>query len=127
MHGSAEEGIYATARELKRRNPRMKVLFYFNAFINWQPYDAFKTFRPEWILKNSSGKVVTHPSGTPRPDPSIPAMREWWADTVAGAVRRGPLDGVFADALPQALAPGLSKQVGDFGAREDLPSPAFQN
>ncbi len=111
-HGSTEEGIYATARELKRRNAHMKVLFYFNAFINWQPYDALKTFNPDWLLRDAAGKVVSHSSGTPRPDPSIPAMREWWAETVAGAMRRAPLDGVFADALPQALTPALTKQLG---------------
>lgn len=110
--GSTEEGIYHTARELKRRNPAIKVLFYFNAFINWQPYDAFKTYNSEWTLRDRSGKVVTHPSGTPRPDPSIPAMREWWSDTVAEAMRRAPLNGVFADAFPQAISPALARQVG---------------
>lgn len=117
QHGSTEEGIYHTARELKRRNPEIKVLFYFNAFINWLPYDAFKRYQSEWTLRDTSGKVVTHPSGTPRPDPSIAAMREWWSDTVAEAMRRAPLDGVFADALPQAISPALAKQVGPEKAR----------
>ncbi len=117
QHGSTEEGIYHTARELKRRNPEMRVLFYFNAFINWQPYDAFKRYRPEWTLRNAAGEVVTHPSGMPRPDPSLPAMRTWWSDTVAEAMRHAPLDGVFADALPQAISPALAKQVGAEKAR----------
>ena len=47
-YGSTEKGIAATARQLKQRNPRVKVLFYFNAFINWPGYDAFTTYRPEW-------------------------------------------------------------------------------
>ena len=34
QHGSTEAGIAATARELKRRNPSIRVLFYLNAFIN---------------------------------------------------------------------------------------------
>lgn len=112
VHGSTEAGICATAKELKRRNPRMKVLFYFNAFVNWPQYDAFKRYKAEWTLRDASGKTVCNPYGTPRPDPTIPEMRRWWAETVADALQHGNLDGVFADALPQAMSPALSKQLG---------------
>lgn len=117
VHGSTEAGIAETARRLKRRQPAIKVLFYFNAFINWPGYAAFETYRPEWTLRDATGRVVTHPSGTPRPDPSQAAFREWWSEIVAGAVQRGALDGVFADALPQALSPGLSSTLGADRAR----------
>ena len=117
VHGSTEAGIIDTARRIKRRAPDAKVLFYFNAFINWPGYDAFKTYRAEWTLRDTAGQVVTHPSGTPRPDPSIPEFREWWSEVVAAANRSGPLDGVFADALPQALTPALAKQLGAAKAR----------
>jgi dienelactone hydrolase len=116
-HGSTEAGIAATARRLKQRNPEVKVLFYFNAFINWPGYDAFKTYRPEWTLLTAAGEVVTHPSGTPRPDPSNPEFREWWSEVVAQAHREAPLEGLFADALPQALSPALARQVGTEKAR----------
>lgn len=112
VHGSTEAGIAATARELKRRNPRLKVLFYFNAFINWPGYAAHQTYREEWTLRDAKGAVVSHPSGTPRPDPSQPAFREWWSEVVATAHRDAPLDGLFADALPQALSPALARQLG---------------
>ncbi len=117
VHGSTEAGIIDTARRIKRRAPDAKVLFYFNAFINWPGYDAFKTYRAEWTLRDTAGQVVTHPSGTPRPDPSIPEFRDWWSEVVAAANRAGPLDGVFADALPQALTPALAKQLGAPKAR----------
>lgn len=116
-HGSTEAGIAATARRLKKRNPSVKVLFYFNAFINWPGYAAFDTYKPEWTLRTADGKVLTHPSGTPRPDPSNAAFREWWSEVVAKAHREAPLDGLFADALPQALSPGLARQVGEAKAR----------
>jgi hypothetical protein len=116
-HGSTEAGIADSARRITQRNPAAKVLFYLNAFINWPGYDAFKTYHQEWTLRDAAGKVVTHPSGTPRPDPSIPEFREWWSDVVAQANRSAPLGGVFIDALPQALTPGLAKQVGDEKAR----------
>ena len=116
-HGSTEAGVADTARRLKQRNPSVKVLFYLNAFINWGGYEAFKTYRPEWTLRTSGGEVVKHTSGTPRPDPSNVAFREWWSDVVANEMKRGPIDGVFVDALPQALAPGLKKAIGSEKAR----------
>jgi hypothetical protein len=116
-HGSTEAGIADSARRITQRNPDAKVLFYLNAFINWPGYDAFKTYRPEWTLRTAGGEIVTHPSGTPRPDPSNADFREWWSEVVATANRSAPLGGVFVDALPQALSPGLAKQVGDAKAR----------
>jgi hypothetical protein len=112
-HGSTEAGIADSARRIKQRNPDAKVLFYLNAFINWPGYESFKTYREEWTLRDAAGKVVTHPSGTPRPDPSNAAFREWWSGVVAAEMRRGPLDGLFADAFPQALTPALAKTLGE--------------
>jgi len=112
VHGSTERGIAETAHQLKRRNPRVKVLFYFNAFVNWPGYEASATYRPEWTLRSMKGDVVKHPSGTPRPDPSHAEFRQWWSDIVARAVKNGKLDGVFADALPQSRSPALTKMLG---------------
>ena len=117
MHGSTEAGIADSARRITQRNPAAKVLFYFNAFINWSGYDAFKTYRPEWTLRTTTGEIVKHPGGTARPDPSNAEFREWWSEVVAKANRSAPLGGVFVDALPQALTPALAKQVGDAKAR----------
>lgn len=111
-HGSTEKGIADTARRLKQRNPGIRVLFYFNAFINWPGYEAFTTYRPEWTLRDLDGEIVKHPSGTPRPDPSQAAFREWWTETAAQAVRDGKLDGVFADAVTQSRLPALAGRLG---------------
>ncbi len=116
-HGSTEAGIADSARRITARNPDAKVLFYFNAFINWPGYQAFNTYRPEWTLRKATGEIVTHRSGTPRPDPSNAEFREWWSDVVAAANRAAPLGGVFIDALPQAISPALAKQVGETKAR----------
>lgn len=112
VHGSTEAGVADTARRLKQRNSAVKVLFYLNAFINWPGYESFKTYRPEWTLRAAGGAIVTHPSGAPRPDPSNAAFRDWWSSVVAAELKRGPIDGVFVDALPQALTPGLARAVG---------------
>jgi hypothetical protein len=117
VHGSTEAGIADTARRLKQRNPEVKVLFYLNAFINWPGYESSKTYRPEWTLRDTTGKIITHTSGTPRPDPSNREFREWWSEVVAAELKRGPIDGVFIDALPQALTPALAKEVGEEKAK----------
>ncbi|RMF93448.1 MAG: hypothetical protein D6741_13645 [Planctomycetota bacterium] len=112
VYGSTEAGIANTARRLKARNPKVKVLFYFNAFINWPGYDAFKTYRDEWTLRDRNGKIVYKSARASRPDPSQPAFREWWSNVVADELKNAPLDGVFIDALPQALVPSLARTVG---------------
>lgn len=117
-HGSTEAGIADTARRIVQRNPKAKVLFYFNAFINWPGYQAFESYEDRWTLRDSNGEIVTHPSGTPRPDPSIPAFREWWSDVVVKANETAPLSGVFIDAIPQALSPQLARAVGSNKAAE---------
>ncbi len=117
-HGGTEAGISDSARRIIARNADAKVLFYFNAFINWPGYDAFQSYRPEWTLRDSNGEIVKHNSGTPRPDPSNAEFRDWWSEVVAKANRSAPLGGVFIDALPQALSPSLTVQVGDVKARE---------
>ncbi|MFZ9746547.1 MAG: putative glycoside hydrolase, partial [Opitutaceae bacterium] len=117
-HGSTEAGIADSARRIVAQRPGARVLFYLNAFINWPGYAAAATYRDEWTLRDRAGEIVRHPSGTPRPDPSQAAFREWWSDVVAAAHRDAPLGGVVIDALPQALAPGLARQVGAAKARE---------
>jgi hypothetical protein len=112
-HGSTEAGIADTARRLKARNPEVKALFYLNGFINWTGYESFETYRSEWTLRGIDGKVVTKVRDVVRPDPSNAEFREWWSDVVVAALQRGPIDGVFIDALPQALSPSLVTVVGE--------------
>ncbi len=112
VYGSTEAGIAETARRLKQRNPKLKVLFYFNAFINWPGYAAFKTYRDEWTLRDRNGNIVYRTDHVSRPDPSQAAFREWWSNVVADELKRAPLDGVFVDALPQALVRSLARTVG---------------
>ncbi len=116
-HGSTEAGIADTAKRLKQRNPNVKVLFYLNSFINWRGYDSFKTYKPEWNLRGKNGEVVMKTADVSRPDPSNPEFREWWSDVVAAQMKGDNIDGVFVDALPQLLAPSLSRQLGEEKAK----------
>lgn len=116
-HGSTEAGSVDTARRIKARNPKVKVLFYLNSFINYSGYESYATYRDEWTLRDTADDKVIKIRDVTRPDPSNPEFREWWSDVVAATMERGPLDGVFVDALPQALSPALAKQVGPAKAK----------
>jgi hypothetical protein len=110
---SCEEGIYQAARQIKDANPGTKVLFYLNVVIDWPGYEASATFErhPEWRLRDRSGNEVTF-RGRFLFDLSQPALREWWSDTVAGAMRRAALDGVFADGVPKvAMAEASNRKL----------------
>tara|TARA_B110000483_G_scaffold238505_1_gene315255 strand:- start:1291 stop:2451 length:1161 start_codon:yes stop_codon:yes gene_type:complete len=111
-HGSTEAGIADTARRIKALNSEANVLFYLNGFINWSGYESFESYRPEWTLRDLEGNVVTKTRDVVRPDPSNAEFREWWSDVVVAALQRGPVDGVFIDAIPQALSPSLVTIVG---------------
>ncbi len=111
--GCTEEGIYEAARQIKRRNPNARVLFYWNVFINYQLYRALDRFKPEWTLKDRKGTEVRNHFRLSRPDLSLAEVREWWSDVAAEAMKAAPLDGVFADALPQVLTRALPRQVGE--------------
>ncbi len=115
--GCTEEGIFEAARQLKRRNPNARVLFYWNTFINYPVYCALGRFKSAWTLKDRNGKEVRKLDRLPRPDLSLPEVREWWSDVAAEAMRTAPLDGIFADALPQVLTPALARQVGEAKAQ----------
>ena len=111
--GCTEEGIYEAARQLKRRNPGARVLFYWNTFINYPLYRALDGFQPAWTLKDRNGKAVRKFDRIARPDLSLVEVREWWSDVAAEAMRSAPLDGIFADALAQVLTPALPRQIGE--------------
>lgn len=40
-------------------------------------------------------------------------MRAWWSDAAKAAIEAGPVDGVFADALLQVIAPDKRELLGD--------------
>ena len=112
-----EEGIYQTARQLKKYNPSLKTTFYWHtgqAGIGC--YAANKTFHahPEWWLRDDNGNVVghkdsTHPSGQPRIDWTNTAAADWWVSVpLAGAGADQLIDGVLADGAGYEKIPNIT-------------------
>lgn len=110
-HGSTEEGFAVAAREIKQRNPRAKVLFYWNASLdtssNRGGYNAMRTFPAGGFLKDSQGEPVMRRKTVPNYDLTQPDVRDWWSDAAAKAVREYGADGIFADAMGQREDKGI--------------------
>ena len=103
IHGSTEKGIEADAARLKKINPDVKVIYYWNTFLDYPMYDAHEVYasHPEWWLRKLDGSLDKKRGNLMRYDLSKPEVREWWTEEVKKAVVDGSCDGVFMDAFPQ--------------------------
>jgi len=111
-HGSGqfkftEEGIEKEAQQLKKLNPSIKVIFYWNTFLDYPMYKAHEEYEkhPEWWLKTKENELDLKNGTIKRYDLSNPEVRNWWTDVAKKAVVDGSSDGVFMDAFPQIVAP----------------------
>ncbi len=102
-YGNTEEGFAVAARQIKKRNPDAKVLFYWNASLDsstvrWG-YKAAKTLPADGYLLDRDGKPVLRRKTVPNYDQRRADVRDWWSDAAATAVREYGADGIFADAM----------------------------
>jgi len=104
--GSTEKGIVHDARRLKVLNGKMKVLFYWNGFINYPLYDACQEFKkhPDWIFRDKEGKVLYKVRKLEQYNVLNGEFRQWWASIAGKALKEYGCDGVFMDALLQATS-----------------------
>jgi hypothetical protein len=102
--GSVEEGTLNAAQRIKAFNPNIKILFYWNSWINYLGYAANEEYdKNAWEWSNhttdSSGNEIiyifkdryyTH-------NYEIPGMRKWWVKTALEMANHESIDGVFID------------------------------
>lgn len=103
---TTEAGIEEAARQIKRRNPEAKVLFYWNVFLDVPNYAAQRTLPVKGHLQDREGNPVLVRRRVFTYDLSRDDVRAWWTDVAAGAVEKGSCDGIFADALPKVVSAG---------------------
>jgi len=110
--GSTEKGIAFDAKRLKALNPRMKVLFYWNTFLNYPLYDACETVanHPQWIFCDKKGNPIYKVRTLEQYNLLNPEFRQWWAAIAGKAVTEYGCDGIFMDAVNQAKRPILMKR-----------------
>ena len=105
--GSTEKGIAHDAAQLRALNPRMKVLFYWNTFLNYPLYDACQTVanHPQWIFRDKEGKPIYKAGTLEQYNLLNSEFRQWWAKIAGKAVTEYGCDGIFMDAVNQAKRP----------------------
>jgi hypothetical protein len=118
--GPTEEGIAFDAKRLKELNPRMKVLFYWNTFLNYPLYDACQTVadHPQWIFRDKKGEPIYKVGMLEQYNLLDSEFRQWWATIAGKAVSEYGCDGIFMDAVNQAKRPIWMKRgwgVGNEG------------
>ena len=108
--GSTEKGIAHDAKRLKALNSKMKVLFYWNGFLNYPLYDACKEFRKhsDWIFRDKQGKPLYKVRTLEQYNVLNAEFRQWWASIAGKALKDYGCDGIFMDAL---LQPTSSKWI----------------
>ena len=113
--GGTEAGIEAEAQQLKKLNPKMKVIFYWNTFLDYSMYEAHGEYakHPKWWLRTQEGELDLKNGRMMRYDLSNQEFRDWWTDVAAEAVINGNSDGVFMDAFPQVENQANRKLWGD--------------
>jgi hypothetical protein len=104
--GNTEEGIAKEAKQLKKFNPNMKVIFYWNTFLDYPMYKAHDEYEkhPEWWLKKIDGELDKKNATIKRYDLSNPEVRKWWTDVARENIVGTNCDGVFMDAFPQVTS-----------------------
>jgi len=105
--GSTEKGIAYDAERLKALNPEMKVLFYWNTFLNYELYDACGEFaqHPEWVFRDGNGNPIYKVRTLEQYNLLNPEFRNWWASIAGRAIHEYGCDGIFMDAVNQAKRP----------------------
>jgi hypothetical protein len=110
----SEDAIAADAAVLKTLNSEMKVVFYWNAFLDYNMYKAHEEYQkhPDWWLKTKDGELDSKSYRTKRYDLSNKDLRNWWSTIAKKNLKNKNIDGVFFDALNQVTSPGNKKKWG---------------
>jgi hypothetical protein len=115
QYKNTEIGIEQDSKKLKKLNPNIKVIFYWNAFLDYSMYKAHNVYEshPEWWLKTLDGEFDLKNGEIKRYDLSNIEVRKWWVDTAKEEVLNGSIDGVFMDAFVQVTNPANIELWGE--------------
>ncbi|WP_299668817.1 putative glycoside hydrolase [uncultured Polaribacter sp.] len=103
---NTETGIKHDAKKLKKLSPNIKVIFYWNAFLDYPMYKAHNVYNnhPEWWLRKKDGELDFKNKHIKRYDLSNSELRKWWVETAKKEIVNGATDGVFMDAFIQVAS-----------------------
>ncbi len=120
-HKTYDDAIEYAATELKKRNPRIKVLYYWNAARGIPNYGGIsKEFleHPEWDIskgllgfRNGSPIRIQKGKTTPEINVAHPGARRWWLDNAFRVLKQPYIDGLWVDAAGRIYNPGAKKAL----------------
>lgn len=111
------------ALRIKKYNPSAKVLFYWNTFLRYDFYQDNKEFdkHPQWVFRNpKTGEPLLKNDYLVQYNLLNPEFQEWWSDVAADAANQPGVDGIFIDAIEQAMAPYWLKVGWGKDKKEEL-------
>ena len=124
---TTEEAIYATAQQLKAKDPTLKVLFYLatdQQGIQCYGMNAEFQAHPEWHLKLDNGSAIVE-NGHNILDPTVPAAAKWWASVPLGGING---TGMYKGTKVTTLIDGVLADSGGYsnvGGATDVGSPGI--
>jgi hypothetical protein len=113
-YGDVESGTLAAARAVKKISPTTKVIFYFNAVIEYGGYRANKDFDENaemWAVRKD-GHIFQFKDRYNLHDLTQPGVREWWVRTAKEMAEHPEIDGVFIDAICKVIGYGDAYMAG---------------
>jgi hypothetical protein len=128
-YGNVESGTVAAAKAVKQVNPNTKIIFYFNAVIEYGNYRANEEFDKHadtWAVRKN-GRIFQFKDTYRLFDLSQPAVQQWWAKTAESMAGHPEIDGVFIDAICKALTHGDAYMAGYWQMAERLRSGLGEN
>lgn len=114
-HGSIEAGTLKAARDVKKINPKTKILYYRNVIVHYGGYAADKELAKisDAMLQDRNGNSKLVRERVKAYDLSNAALRNWWVNTCKTMTADPAIDGIFLDGNIKALEPGyLKRQIG---------------
>jgi len=99
--GSTEKGVLAAATAIKAVNPTTKVLYYLNAVVAYDDYDANTALKaiPDAFWRKSSGNYLMFRNRYHAYNLTNSRVRDWWVDDVRKVCSNPAVDGVFVDGV----------------------------
>ena len=124
-----DDAVEHTATELKKRNPRIKVLYYWNTTRRIGQYGRVNEefdLHPEWDvsqgklgrLRNGNPIRMVQKQTTPEIDLSHPGARQWWLNNAFNALKKPYIDGLWVDATARIYNKGVKAKLKKAGLWE---------
>jgi len=120
-----DEATEQDALKIKKADPQVKVLFYWNSFLAYPFYSQTTDFiskHPEFVFRTPSGMPIYKSDNSKLVQYNWlnPDFQSWWSDIAGDAIKKFGCDGIFMDAATQPTRPLWITKGWGKGSEEKL-------